>query len=217
VLSRLGCELVYPPAQTCCGQPAFNAGHWPAARKVARTFLRSFRDSELIVAPSGSCVAMVRNHYPRLFEGHRAELADAAGLRERIFELSEFIVRRLGVVEVGARYHGKVTYHDSCHLLRGLGIRDEPRALLSHVNGLELVEMTESDRCCGFGGTFALKFSEISAAMTARKVERIRESGAGTVAVADLGCLINIKGRLHRAGLPIRSLHLAEILAAESK
>jgi len=217
LLARLGCEVEYPAAQTCCGQPAFNAGHWPEARKVARQFLRAFSRSEIIVAPSGSCVSMVSNHYEKLFADAPAELEAARALGARTFELTEFIVKRLGITEVGASFRAKVAYHDSCHLLRELGLRDEPRALLRGVTGLELVELAESDRCCGFGGTFAIKFPEISAAMVRRKVERIKESGADTVVAGDPGCLINIKGRVHRAGLEVRVMHIAEVLAAGEK
>jgi len=216
VLGRLGLRLDYPQSQTCCGQPAFNAGAWEDARRVGRQFLRAFAESEVIVAPSGSCVSMVRNHYPRLFADHPAELAAARAIGERTFELTEFLVRRLGRTDLGASFSGRVTYHDSCHLNRELGVKAEPRALLQAVAGLELVELPDSERCCGFGGTFSIKFPEVSAAMARRKAERIAESGADTVVVCDPGCLLQLRGYLSRRGSRTQVMHLAELLAGKS-
>ncbi len=214
LLERLGLELSYPEDQTCCGQPAFNAGHWEDARRVARQFLRAFEDSELIVSPSGSCVSMVRNHYQRLFADNQSDLEKARAIGERTFELTEFLVQRLGVTDLGASFSGRVAYHDSCHLNRELGIKEEPRALIRAVAGVELVEMQDSERCCGFGGIFSLKFPEVSAAMARRKAESIGESGADTVVLCDPGCLIQIKGYLSRQGSNVRVMHIAELLAA---
>ncbi|HUT53490.1 MAG TPA: (Fe-S)-binding protein [bacterium] len=213
VLMRAGVALDYPTEQTCCGQPAFNAGYWEDARRVARRFLKAFADSEAIVSPSGSCVSMVKNHYEELFAESPSELRQAREIGGRTFELTEFLVRRLGITDVGARFTGKLTYHESCHLSRELGIKDEPRALLRAVKGAELIEMQEADRCCGFGGTFSVKFPEISAAMARRKAENIKASGADAVIICDPGCLIQIRGYFHRHGIKVRVLHLAELLA----
>jgi L-lactate dehydrogenase complex protein LldE len=214
VLSRLGVSLEYPQDQTCCGQPAYNSGYWDDARRVARQFLRAFDDSETIVSPSGSCVSMVRNHYQRLFADDPSELEKARAIGERTFELTEFLVNRLGVTDVGASFTGKATFHDSCHLNRELGIKDEPRALIQSVEGLELIEMQDSDRCCGFGGTFSVKFPELSAAMARRKVERIKESGADTVVMCDPGCLIQMRGYIHRQGVEVKAMHIVEVLSS---
>ncbi|UCD85702.1 MAG: (Fe-S)-binding protein [Deltaproteobacteria bacterium] len=213
LLERLGLELSYPEDQTCCGQPAFNAGHWEDARRVARQFLRAFADSEIIVSPSGSCVSMVRNHYQRLFADNPDDLENARSIGRRTFELTEFLVRRLGLTDLGASFSGRVTYHDSCHLNRELGIKEEPRALIRAVTGVELVEMEDSERCCGFGGTFSIKFPEVSAAMARRKAESIAGSGADTVVVCDPGCFIQIKGYLSRQESNVRVMHIAELLA----
>jgi len=213
LLERLGLDLYYPEEQTCCGQPAFNAGHWEDARRVARQFLSAFEDRVLIVSPSGSCVSMVRNHYQHLFADIPRDLEKARTIGERTFELTEFLVRRLGVADLGASFSGRLTYHDSCHLNRELGIKEEPRTLIRAVAGVELVEMEDSERCCGFGGTFSIKFPEVSAAMARRKAERIGESGANAVVVCDPGCLIQIKGYLSRQGSNVRVMHIAELLA----
>jgi L-lactate dehydrogenase complex protein LldE len=217
LLERLGIELSYPEDQTCCGQPAFNAGHWEDARRVARQFLRAFEDSEIIVSPSGSCVSMVRNHYQRLFADNPSDLEKAQTIGGRTFELTEFLVRHLGLTDLGASFSGRVTYHDSCHLNRELGIKEEPRALIRAVAGLELVEMQDSERCCGFGGIFSIKFPEVSAAMARRKAELIGESGADTVVLCDPGCLIQLRGCLSRQGSNIRVMHIAELLASGSQ
>lgn len=213
VLARLGLDPEYPKEQTCCGQPAFNAGRWQDAKKVARCFLRAFEHCDVIVCPSGSCVSMVRNHYQRLFADDPDELVQAQAIGGRTFELTEFLVKVLGVTDLGAGWEGKATLHDSCHLNRELGIRDEPRALLKAVRGLELIEMEDSDRCCGFGGTFSVKHPGISAAMARRKAERIEESGADAVVVCDPGCLFQIRGYLSRQGSRVRAVHIAEALA----
>ncbi|OGP60652.1 MAG: Fe-S oxidoreductase [Deltaproteobacteria bacterium RBG_13_61_14] len=213
LLERLGLALDFPQDQTCCGQPAYNTGYWEDARRVARQFLRAFAQSEVIVAPSGSCVSMVRNHYPRLFRDHPSDLEAARRIAGRTFELTEFLVRRLGLTEVGAGFSGKITYHDSCHLNRELGVREEPRTLIKAA-GAELSEMPEADRCCGFGGTFSIKFPEVSAAMAQRKAESIALSGAGTVVTCDPGCLLQIKGYFSRQQKEVRVLHIAEMLAA---
>jgi L-lactate dehydrogenase complex protein LldE len=213
VLQRLGLELDCPTDQTCCGQPAFNSGFRREARVAARRFIEIFEASETIVCPSGSCVYMVRHHYPELFgsEPHWRERAAKVG--SRIYEFSEFLVDILGVEDVGARYQGRITYHDSCHLLRGIRVQEQPRRLLRKVSGAEFVEMKNSDYCCGFGGAFAVKYPDISSAMVDTKVNHILNSGADTVVGCDTGCLLNISGTISRRGLPIKTMHIAQILA----
>ncbi|MCC7518659.1 MAG: (Fe-S)-binding protein [Verrucomicrobiae bacterium] len=213
VLERLGHEVDFPEDQTCCGQPAFNSGHWDLARDTACSFLDAFAGAEAIVAPSGSCTAMVRNYYGELFRGHVRE-AEAAALAERSWEFGDFLHRKLGLTDVGARFPGKVTWHDACHGLRELGIREGPRKLLGAVRGLSFVEMQPSDECCGFGGTFSAKFPEISCRMGEAKARAIEESGAEYVASGDSSCLMQIAGILARRGSSAKIIHLAEILAS---
>jgi len=206
VLRRLGIEPFFPGDQTCCGQPAFNTGYWEEARRLARRYCEVFAEADAIVSPSGSCTAMVRNYYPELL----GEVPHAAA---NTFEFSEFLTRRLGIVDVGARFSALASYHDSCHALRELQLKDEPRRLLAEVRDLELVEMDEAETCCGFGGTFAVKLPMISTAMVAAKVESIRRSGADCVVSTDSSCLMQIRGYLDRHRIPVRTLHLAEVLA----
>ena len=213
VLERQGLTLEYPADQTCCGQPAFNAGYRHEAARLARRFLDVFEDAECIVCPSGSCVHMVRHHYRELFAKEPRLLARAERVGARTFEFTEFLVDVLGVTDVGASWHGDVTYHDSCHLLRGLGVKDQPRALLGKVQGLNLVEMTRSDECCGFGGTFSAKYPEISEALLETKLANIQATGAGAVVGCDMGCLMHMQGMIRRRELPISVHHIAEILA----
>jgi L-lactate dehydrogenase complex protein LldE len=214
VLERLGYEVDFPEAQTCCGQPAFNSGYRSEARKVARHFVQVFDGADYVVCPSGSCTSMVRHHYAELFHKDQEALDAARRIASRLYEFSEFVLRVAGREDVGAVYEGAVTYHDSCHSLRELGLREEPRRLLRAVRGLELREMDACDECCGFGGTFAVKFADVSGSMLGAKIEAIRRSGAGAVVSTDASCLMQIRGGLSRAGLPIRTLHLAEVLAA---
>ncbi|WP_028577787.1 (Fe-S)-binding protein [Desulfomicrobium escambiense] len=213
VLERQGLTLEYPADQTCCGQPAFNAGYRNEAARLARRFLDVFEDAECIVCPSGSCVHMVRHHYRELFAKEPRLLARAERVGARTFEFTEFLVDVLGVTDVGASWHGDVTYHDSCHLLRGLGVKDQPRALLAAVRGLNLIEMTRSDECCGFGGTFSAKYPEISEALLETKLANIQATGAGAVVGCDMGCLMHMQGMIRRRELPISVHHIAEILA----
>jgi len=212
VLERLGHTVDYPEAQTCCGQPAFNAGYWDEARAVAERQMTIFRDAEAVVIASGSCGAMVQVFYPELFRHHPRE-KEARILAAKTFEFSDFLVTQLGVVDVGARFPGRVTFHDGCHALRELGVKKSPRQLLQHVRGLELVEMKEAETCCGFGGTFAVKFPMISTAMGEVKCASIVETGAEYVISNDSSCLMQIQGVLDRQGKPIKTLHLAEVLA----
>jgi len=214
VLDRLGVRYEVPRAQTCCGQPAFNAGCVDEAARVARQFLRAFADAELIVVPSGSCAEMVKVHMPSLFAEGSRERLDAARLGPRVREFTQFLVHDLQRIDVGARFPHRVTYHDSCHLLRGVGVRDEPRALLRRVRDLEFVELEASDTCCGFGGTFAVKYPSISGGMGREKLARVTASGAEYLVAADTGCLMHLRGVIARQQRPVRAIHLAEILAA---
>jgi len=216
VLRKLGHEVVFPTEQTCCGQPAFNSGYWDEARTLAHRFVDVFEDAkcDAIVSLSGSCTAMVRNFYPELLT-KPALAARLKKIRENTFEFSEFLVERTGVTDVGAKFDGKATYHDSCHALRELRMKDTPRILLAGVKGLELVEMRDTDQCCGFGGTFSVKFPMISTAMCESKVERIVETGAQFVISTDSSCLMQIQGLLDRREIPVKSLHLAEVLARQ--
>jgi len=213
VLERFGVEVRVPLSQTCCGQPAFNSGNRREARKMAARFLSAFEGEEAIVTPSGSCAAMVRHEYPILFRDEPSMLSRARLLGERVFELTQYLVDVLGVTDPRSSFAGKVTYHESCHLKRGLGVSEPPRKLLRGIPGVEFVEMKESDRCCGFGGVFSIKYPGISCRMVDRKVERILETGASYVASGDLGCLMNIGGAISRTGYPVRAVHIAQILA----
>jgi L-lactate dehydrogenase complex protein LldE len=214
VLERLGYTVDFPEAQTCCGQPAFNSGYRAEARTVARHFLDVFESAEAIVVPSGSCTSMVTHHYPELFHKEPATLERVSGLSARIYEFSTFLTDVAKVEDVGARLDDVVTFHDGCHALRELGIKSSPRRLLSHVRGLELREMSPAEECCGFGGTFSVKFAELSGAMARTKIEAIERTGAKTVVSLDPSCLMQIQGALSRAGSPIRTMHLAEVLAS---
>jgi len=216
VLRRAGCTVEFDERQTCCGQPAFNTGYRDEARALARRLIGIFEASgaDAIVSPSGSCTAML-HHYEQLFEdaGWRAR---AAALAERTHELSAFLVNTLRVEDVGASFSGRLTWHDACHGLRDLGIREEPRRLLRHVRGAELVEMANAEACCGFGGTFSVKYPEISVAILDEKVDAIERAGVDAVVSGDASCLMQIGGRLSRRGSPVRAMHLAEILAARA-
>jgi L-lactate dehydrogenase complex protein LldE len=212
IFERLGHEVDFPEGQTCCGQPAFNAGYWGEARSVAEKSLETFRDAEVIVSASGSCGAMMKVFYPELF-AKTPQLEQAQALAAKTFEFSDFLVNRLGVHDVGARFDGIVTFHDGCHGLRELGIKKEPRLLLAQVRGLELREMSEAETCCGFGGLFSVKFPQISTAMGEVKCASIAETQADYVVSNDSSCLMQIQGVLDREKRPIRSLHLAEVLA----
>ncbi len=213
VLRRLGVEVEFPPAQTCCGQPAFNTGYRDDARPLAQHFLRTFEQAETIVAPSGSCAYMVRHEYPALFADDSVWRERAEAIAARTYAFSEFLVDVLGVEDVGATYNGVVTYHDACHLSRGLAVREQPRRLLRAVRGLELVEMERADWCCGFGGTFAVRMAGVSGALLEQKIARIQAAGAPVVVTSDAGCIAHIGGGLSRQRSPVRMMHLAQILA----
>jgi L-lactate dehydrogenase complex protein LldE len=213
LLRHFGVEVAYPQGQTCCGQPAFNAGYRDEAKRAAAHFLSVFTGSDPIVTPSGSCAAMVKHHYPDLLrddpELSRAA-ADAAG---RVYELSQFLVRVLRAHEAGFAGKGRVTYHSSCHLTRSLGVREEPLTLLASLRGAEFVPLPDATRCCGFGGMFMAKLPEISCALADEKAAAILGTGAGTVTGCDSGCLMNIADALKKRGSGVRVAHLAQLLA----
>lgn len=216
VLERLGHTVDVPATlPACCGQPAFNSGYWPEARPIAERVIRHLADAEAVVIPSGSCGAMLKNFYPQLLAGTPLE-ATAKAVAAKTFEFADFLVNRLGVVDVGATFPAKVTFHDGCHGLRELGLKQEPRQLLRAVRGLELVEMAEAETCCGFGGTFGVKFPMISAAMGDVKCASAIDTGADYVVSNDSSCLMQIAGLLTRQRRPLRTIHLAEVLAGQS-
>jgi L-lactate dehydrogenase complex protein LldE len=212
VLVRAGCEVEFPDHQTCCGQPAFNSGFWSDAKPVAERFVKVFRSAEAVVCPSGSCTTMVRNFYPELLAGSALQ-NEAVQLGRRVFEFSEFLVKIAQRTDVGAWFPHRVAYHDACHALRELHLKQEPRELLRTVKGLELVEMPYSEDCCGFGGTFATKFGMISAAMGNAKAGNAEGVGAEFITSTDPSCLMHIEGILRRRNSPVRTIHLARILA----
>jgi L-lactate dehydrogenase complex protein LldE len=213
IFRKLGIGLVCPTGQTCCGQPAFNAGYRREASVAAKRFIDIFEAADTIVCPSGSCVTMVRHHYPQLFVNDDPWLKRARRVAAKTYELTEYLVDILEADDLGAKYDGAITYHDSCHLLRNLRICEQPRKLLSKVSGVKFIEMHDSDRCCGFGGSFSVKYAEISEAMVTDKVNNIIASGADTVVGCDMGCLMNIQGLLSRKGSDIKTRHIAQILA----
>ena len=215
ILQRLGISLHCPAEQTCCGQPAFNSGYRRQAKTAAQHFIDVFESAEIIVCPSGSCVNMVRHHYAELLRDDAVWLKRARKLANRVYEFSEYLVDVLGVDALGAHFTKRVTYHDSCHLLRGIGVHQQPRTLLQNVTGLDFVEMQDSDYCCGFGGSFSVKYPDISDAMVTDKVKNIMNSGADVVVGCDMGCLMNIQGKLSRLGSKVEVLHLAQVLASQ--
>lgn len=213
VLEKAGCTVAYNPAQTCCGQPAFNAGFWDEARSVCTKFIKDFSSNDLIVAPSASCVGFVRNYYGKLFENSSLH-NEVKDLGKRIFEFSEFMVQVLKIDDVGAVLNGKATYHDSCAGLRECNIKTEPRKLLSKVKGLQLTEMNDVETCCGFGGTFAVKFEAISVAMGEQKVENALATGAEYLISTDHSCLMHLQGYIKHKGYDLKAMHLADVLAS---
>ena len=216
LLEAAGCEVHVPPTQTCCGQPGYNSGDRASARALAAKLLDEFEACEYVVAPSGSCAGMIRTHYPDLFRDDAYLLGRIERLCGRVYELTDFLVNVAGLAAVPGGYAGTVTYHDSCSGLRELGLQAQPRALLRLVPGLRLCELPLADACCGFGGTFAVKFGEVSAAIADRKCAAIEATGAGAVVLGDLGCMLNIEGRLRRRGhASTQVLHVAEVLAGE--
>ncbi|WP_047150390.1 (Fe-S)-binding protein [Aneurinibacillus tyrosinisolvens] len=212
LLARHGVKLHFPETQTCCGQPAFNSGYWDEARASAQTLLDAFEDSDFVVSPSGSCTSMIHHYYPDLFKDDPVMLDRVRRFTEKTYEFSQFLVNVLGVTDIGASFPHKVTYHPSCHGSRLLGIKDEPRALLANIKGLKFVDLPYAEDCCGFGGTFAVKMADISGAMVEEKVNHVLETEAEVLVGMDMGCLMNISGRLHYEGKPVRVMHIAELL-----
>jgi L-lactate dehydrogenase complex protein LldE len=212
VLEKIGCKVSYNTNQTCCGQPAFNAGFCNESKAVAEKFLKDFSTSDYVVAPSASCVGFIRNYFPTLFEDS-ATLWKIKDLGERTFEFSEFLTDVLKVENIGASLNAKATYHDSCAALRECKIKEGPRRLLSHVKGLELIEMNDVETCCGFGGTFAVKFDGISTAMADQKVTNAMATGAECIISTDCSCMMQISGVIKNKNLPLQTLHLADVLA----
>lgn len=213
VLEKAGCNVSYNGNQTCCGQPAFNAGFRDDAKAVCKKFLEDFKGEDHIVAPSASCVGFVKNYYKTLFEDS-SNIQAAKQVASRVYEFADFLVNVLKIESFGARFEGKATYHDSCAALREIGIKNEPRKLLSNVEGLELVEMNDNETCCGFGGTFAVKFNAVSTAMADQKITNATATEADYLISTDMSCLMHIAGCAQVKGAKIKSLHLADVLAS---
>ena len=213
VLEKAGCEVSYNTNQTCCGQPAFNAGFWDDARDVATKFLKDFDTPDYIVGPSASCVGFVRNYYPKLFENGSAHHT-VKELGKKTFEFTEFLTDVLKIEDYGAELNIKATYHDSCAALRECKIKTGPRKLLSHVKGLEIVEMIDNETCCGFGGTFAVKFEGISSGMADQKIQNALATGADCIISTDLSCLMQLDGFIKQKNLPLTTMHIADVLAS---
>jgi L-lactate dehydrogenase complex protein LldE len=216
LLESAGYEVVVPQSQTCCGQPGYNSGERKSARALAEKLLAEFDSCDYVVVPSGSCAGMMRTHYPDLFRGEPVSAARAERFAGRVYELTDFLVNVARLRSVPGRYQGAVTYHDCCSGLRELGVKAQPRELLSKVAGLELKEMSQCETCCGFGGTFSIKFGDVSGEMAEAKCRNIDASGTGAVVLGDLGCMLNIEGRMRKRGdMTTRVLHVAEVLAGE--
>lgn len=213
ILEKAGCTVSYNPSQTCCGQPAFNAGFWDDAREVCSKFLKDFNANEYIVTPSASCAGFVHNYYSKLFEGN-TQLAEAKATGQKVFELSAFLVNVLGQSNFNAKLEGKATYHDSCAGLRECKIKQEPRKLLANVEGLELVELQDVETCCGFGGTFAVKYEPISIGMAEQKVENAMATGADYLISTDLSCLMHLQGYINNKKYSLKTMHIADVLVS---
>ncbi len=213
VLEKAGCEVAYNPSQTCCGQPAFNAGFWDDARQVCSKFLKDFSAGTPIVAPSASCVGFVKNYYGKLFDNSSLH-NEVKAISQNIFEFTDFLVNKLQVTDLGASLQGKGTYHDSCAGLRECGIKNEPRILLSKVQGLELEELNDVETCCGFGGTFAVKFESISVAMAEQKVDNALATNAQYLISTDLSCLMHLQGVIDHKNYSLKTMHIADVLAS---
>ncbi len=213
VLEKAGCEVHYNPNQTCCGQPAFNAGFWDDARDVCSKFLNDFDPSNIIVAPSASCVGFVKNYYHKLFDNSSVH-NEVKAISQNIYELSDFLVNKLNFTDFGASLPGKATYHDSCAGLRECGIKNEPRILLQKVKGLEITELHDVETCCGFGGSFAVKFEPISVAMAEQKIENALATEAEYLISTDLSCLMHLQGYINNKNYKLKTMHLADVLAS---
>ena len=213
VLQKAGLEVLCPEGQTCCGQPAFNAGLWQEAKKVAKYTIELFEKTEGdVIIPSGSCCSMVRNHYPELFADEPGWQSRAEQLGKRCYEFSEYLVDILKIEDFNSTFPGKITYHPSCHILREMGISSQPLKLLHHVKEAEIIELPHSEDCCGFGGVFSVEHPQLSNAFLERKIGNLSASGADILAVCDAGCIMNINGGLSRRNLPTKALYLAQIL-----
>ena len=212
VLERVGCNVIYNANQTCCGQPAFNAGYWQESKDVCNKFISDFNDADYIVAPSASCIGFIKNYYPKVFD-KASNSKEANAIGKKAFEFSEFLVNELKIEDVNASFMGKATYHDSCAALRECHLKQEPRKLLSHVKGLELIEMQDVETCCGFGGSFAVKFEPISIAMADQKISHAEETQAEYIISTDMSCLMHLEGRLKNNSSNLKVLHLADVLA----
>tara|TARA_E500000331_G_scaffold64565_1_gene59301 strand:- start:319 stop:1092 length:774 start_codon:yes stop_codon:yes gene_type:complete len=213
LLEAAGCDVAVPEAQTCCGQPAYNSGDKADAKAIARQTIKAFEGYDYIVAPSGSCAGMLSRHFPELFEGDDAMSPRARDLARRTYELISFLTDVRGITSVSAEFDGAVTYHDSCSSLREMHVRTQPRKLLQSIDGVDIRELTFNEACCGFGGTFCVKYPDISNKMVSDKCADISETGAETVLAGDMGCLLNIAGKLKREGSSIEVRHIAEVLA----
>jgi L-lactate dehydrogenase complex protein LldE len=213
VLEKAGCNVIYNPDQTCCGQPAFNAGYWGESRDVCSKFIKDFEQAEYVVMPSASCTGFVNNYFEKVF-GNTSNHNATKDIKGKVFELSDFLVNVLKVVDLGASLNGTATYHDSCAALRECKIKEEPRTLLKHVKGLNLVPLQENETCCGFGGTFAVKFEGISTAMGEQKAQHVADTKASFLISTDLSCLMHINGVMEKKQMPVQCLHLADVLAS---
>jgi L-lactate dehydrogenase complex protein LldE len=213
VLEKAGCNVTYNPNQTCCGQPAYNAGFHDEAREVCSKFLKDFDSEKIIVAPSASCVGFVKNYYAKLFD-NSSHHHEVQAISKNIFEFSDFLVNHLKITDFGATLQGKGTYHDSCAALRECNIKNEPRQLLMNVKGLEMTELNDVETCCGFGGTFAVKFESISVSMAEQKVDNARATDAEYLISTDLSCLMHIQGYIDNKNYSLKTMHLADVLAS---
>jgi L-lactate dehydrogenase complex protein LldE len=213
VLEKAGCTVTYNQDQTCCGQPAFNAGYWGESREVCNKFIIDFSGADHIVVPSASCTGFIKNYYSKIYD-NASNQKDIKGLQDKVYELSDFLVNVLNIQDLGAQFDGVATYHDSCAALRECKIKNEPRQLLEKVKGLKLIELQDNETCCGFGGTFAVKFEGISVAMGEQKVQNIVKTKADYLISTDLSCLMHIGGVMEKMDLPVKSLHLADVLAS---
>ncbi len=214
LLERAGCTVNYNPEQTCCGQPSFNSGYWKETKTLAVKFLNDFEKANIIVAPSASCTGFIKNYYKKVFVEDTVLLEKTNQLTPRIFEFSDFFVNHIKKLEFGSVFNHKVTFHDSCAGLREYGIKKEPRILLQNVQGLELIEMEKLETCCGFGGTFSAKFHSISTAMTEQKVESAMKTGAEYIVSTEASCLMNIEAYIKKQKLPVKTIHLVDLLAS---
>lgn len=214
LLEAAGCDVDVPRAQTCCGQPAYNSGDKADTKEIAKQVLDAFADYDFVVAPSGSCAAMIKKHYPEVFEDEPEMLAKFKALSDKTYELISFLTDVMFITQTSGEFNGSVTYHDSCSGLRELGVKDQPRKLLKNT-GVEIREMNDSEVCCGFGGTFCVKYSDISNAMVSKKTQNIDDTGADMLVAGDMGCLMNMAGKLKRQGSKTEVRHVAEVLAGK--